>query len=36
MQAATIPMALREQLGETATLGLLEVLERDGREWRAE
>lgn len=36
MQAGRVSAALRERLGDEATLGLLDVLESSRREWREE
>ena len=34
MDATGVPLVLRERLGDEGTLGLLDVFERKGREWR--
>ena len=34
MDTGGVPVALRERLGEEGTLGLLDLLEHKGREWR--
>ena len=36
MQAATVPAALREKLGEPGTAGLLDLLETSGKEWKTD
>ncbi len=36
METGDVPPALRERLGEGATLGLVDLFERAGRTWKAE
>ena len=36
MDASNVPPPLRERLGEAGTLGLLEALEANGRDWRGD
>ena len=36
MDTAGVPAALRERLGEEGTFGLVDLLDRSGREWKVE
>ena len=36
METAGVPGALRERLGEEGTFGLVDLLDRTGREWKVE
>jgi len=36
METAGVPAALRERLGEEGTLGLVDLLDRTGRQWKVE